>query len=860
MNKIADSPRIDISGCDTEPIHIPGHIQPHGILLACRSDNHIITHASRNAAKLWRIPVKTLIGADIAAVIGKDALGKLSAVLDHKPAGATLPGRVFGLKLKSSDTLWDATLHAYAGSEIYEFEPAGESSPASPLDLVRVILHELQKTKSLRELCDQTANFVRRLIGFDRVMVYRFLEDGAGHVIAESRAAELEPLINLRYPASDIPKQARELYKRNWIRLICDVHAPTSPIDAAPAVAGAPLDLSYSKLRSVSPVHIEYLRNMKVGASMSISIIVGGELWGLIACHHMKPNYVPANVRAAGELLGQVFSLQIQTVEGIEAYVTMRAARALLDRIVAEFPVDGDLIENLAQRLDPLSAFINSDGAGIWIDGIWRSTGVSVPMPEIAPLAAFVAGQCNGEVFSTQRLGDLYPRSKEWPGGICGVLAVPLSRINGDFLFFFRKEVAQTVNWGGNPEKPVPSAAEPDRLSPRKSFEIWREDVRGQSLPWTSRERLVADTLRMYLLDVIVRLSDVILDERRKSQQRTSFVTHELNTRVKGTLELIQSLVARGYEETSIPNYVRALEGRIGAISLAHEAISSRKGSHLRQLVVSPFAGRGALLDQIEAQGPDVELDPKAYTVLALVVHELATNVIKFGALASPQGHVSVRWMKDEAGSLVMYWEEASSTPVRIAIRESLGLNIIRRNIPHALDGEAEVVFSRNGLSARFVIPARYLVTPRLLADSAMSRFPAVEYKRPLEGFSLMVLDDQMLTAMDLQAGLVKFGAATVDIFGTVTKALEGIAQNPPDAAALDFDLDGETSVFVADELDRLGIPFVFMVSDLERRKIPPQFEDVPVAIKPCPAETIANQLREALMPSLIRAVLTKLV
>ncbi len=860
MTTIVESPRIDISRCDTEPIHILGHVQPHGALLACSAGGHTITHASRNAAQVLNLAGGTLIGAGIANAIGADAYNKIRAALDQCPAGSSHPGRVFGLKLGSSEGFWDVSVHGYAGSAIYEFEPASASAPATPLDMVRIILQELQQTKSLRELCDQTAHLVRRLIGFDRVMVYRFLEDGAGHVIAESRAAELEPLINLRYPASDIPSQARELYKRNWIRLIGDVHAVPSPIDAAPDAARTPLDLSYSALRSVSPVHIEYLRNMKVGASMSISIIVGGELWGLIACHHMKPRYVAANVRAAGELLGQVFSLQIQTVEGIEAYVTMRAARALLDRIVAEFPVDGDLIENLAQRLDPLSAFINSDGAGIWIDGTWRSTGISVPMTEIAPLAAFVSAQRADEVFSTQRLGDVYPRCNDWPGEICGVMAVPLSRINGDFLFFFRKEVAQTVDWGGNPEKPVLSSDQSDRLSPRKSFEIWREEVRGQSLPWTSRERLIADTLRMYLLDVIVRLSDVILDERRKSQQRTKFVTHELNTRVKGTLELIQSLVARGHEETSIPNYVRSLEGRIGAISLAHEAIASRDGSQIRELFLSPFAARSSLLEQIEVHGPDIELDPKAYTVLALVVHELATNAIKYGALAGPQGQVSVRWMKDKTGSLAIFWEEASGTPVRAATREGLGLNIIRRNIPHALDGEAEVVFSRNGLSARLVVPSRYIVSPPLLADRAASRFPIVESRRPLEGFSLIVLDDQMLTAMDLQAGLVKFGAVAVEIFGTAAKALDAIAQSAPDAAALDLDLDGETSVFVADELDRQGIPFVFMASELERRTIPPRFDDVPVAIKPCSVEAIALQLREALMPSLIRAVLTKLV
>lgn len=858
MSGVATVPVVDLASCEHEPIHIPGLIQPYGFLIACRKGEFEITHASVNTSALAGVThQQPLCGADIRSVLGDSTISALDKALNEGSHEPGLAGRVFAVRIAGNDQAWDAAVHDFDGMRIYELEPAMASGRADPLHLVRTILGQMQQAKTLRDLCDQSVRLIRDLIGYDRVMVYRFLEDGAGQVIAESRREDLEPLINLRYPASDIPPQARELYKRNSIRLIADVDATSAAISSS---SGQPLDLSYAGLRAVSPIHIEYLRNMKVGASMSISIIVGGELWGLIACHHATGKHVPSNVRAAAELLGQVFSLQIQTVEGIEAYVTMRASRALLDRIVAEFPIEGDLIDNLAQRLEPLSAFISSDGVGLWMDGIWRSVGTAPSMNDLAGLSAFMSTQARGEVFATQNLGAVYPVSRSWPAGVCGLLAVPLSKSSGGFLFFFRKEVAHSIDWGGDPAKPFIALGDKHRISPRKSFEAWREDVRGQSLAWTSRERLIADTLRLYLLDIIVRFSDVILDERRKSQERARALTGELNARVKGTLELIQSLVARGHDEKSLTTFVRSLEGRIGAIALAHGAIAGGEGPQMRQLVEAAVSSLVPLPEQLDAAGPDVELDAKAYTVMALVIHELASNAARYGALAVPQGHVRVSWHRDAAGRLIVVWEETGGLPVRSLSREGLGLNIIRRNIPHSLGGEANVEFHRDGVVAEFAIPARYLMEhPALEAPAHFSALPGPSH-RLLDGVRVLVLEDQMLAAMDLQDGLQRAGAAAVDIAGTVEKALESIEERTPDVAVLDVDLDDATSFPVADALEALDTPFVFLASEAERRHIPKRFEDVLVVSKPYTTMRVAELLREALMPNLIRAVLNRLV
>ena len=501
MTAVVSTTNVDLTSCDREPIHIPGRIQAHGLLLACKHDSWEITHVSGNTHWLGRGEPERVIGRKISAVIGVPLFQALSGETPSGDGNICIPARLFAQKIKGSNEHFDISFHVYDGFKIIEIEPAQSEGAIAALDLVRGTLSKLQLSRKLNDLCDQTVHQLRGMIGFDRVMIYRFLDNGTGEVIAESRDTALEPMLHLRYPASDVPRQARELYAKTWVRLVADVNATPSPIVANPAFADTPLDLTFACLRSVSPIHIEYLKNMRVGASMSISIMAGGELWGLIACHHGCAKLVPSNVRAAAELIGQVFSLQIQTVEGIEAYVTMRAARVLLDRVVAEFTVQGELIDNLSQRLDQLAAVINCDGIGIWIDGVWRGFGMTPPPLEIVPLINAIDALRGREVVTIQNLGDVYPRARDWPCDVCGLLAVPLSQVRSDYLIFFRKEAAQTIQWGGDPAKPLKEEGTGIRLSPRKSFAAWREEVRGQSLAWTSREQLIGETLRVYLLD-----------------------------------------------------------------------------------------------------------------------------------------------------------------------------------------------------------------------------------------------------------------------------------------------------------------------------------------------------------------------
>ena len=845
---------LDLSGCDREPIHIPGTVQSHGWLFVVAGPQWRITQVSANMSGLTSRTPAEVLGQTLDAVIGRAAVEALTEALERGLALNVTVSRVFGVSLACGSGVYNASVHTFDNRTLVEIEAVRGSSGLPPLDLVQAMLSQLQRAHSLSELCNEMVGQLRELIGFDRTMIYRFLPDGTGQVIAESLRSGLEPLLNLHYPASDIPQQARELYLRNWIRLIKDAGSAPVPILALPGEDQRPLDLSHATLRSVSPIHIEYLKNMGVNASMSISIIVEGSLWGLIACHHGTARHVPANFRAAAELMGQVFSLQIQTVQGIESYVTMRAARALLDRVVSELPLDADLVDELSNRLDAFTAFIPCDGIGVWIDGRWRGAGDVPPASEISALAAFVHTAGKRAVFATHRLAHDYPQCEDWPAGLRGVLAVPLSYTADNYLFFFRKEARQVVTWGGNPEKPAVVATGASRLSPRQSFEIWKQEVRGQSLAWTSRQKLVAEAIRAYLLDIVVRFAEVIREERREAQQRQRLAIGAHNQRVKSLMELIQSLVQRGAEDAqSVESYVRSLSGRIRSVAVAHEA-STAGQSGLRQLVETALADLSESAARLEITGPDVALDPKAHSVLALVLHEMSRHAAGADETFADLATLSVSWTCDAAG-LTLAWDERQTREMARPPLDAIAAIIVNRKIPFDLGGQASIVRDPGGIRARFVVPARYFETTSVHtgSDTRSAQPPA-----RLEGYDVLLVEDQMLVALEIERMLRERGAAKVTSVGSIEAAMERLKLAPPDVAVLDVDLGHETSFALAHLLLKIGVPFVFMANAAERNTIPSEFHDIGVSRKPCAADDLADTIRQALLPYLIRAVLGK--
>ena len=583
---------------------------------------------------------------------------------------------------------------------------------------------------------------------------------------------------------------------------------------------------------------------------MSISIMVDGELWGLIACHHYSAKVVPAGVRVAAELFAQFFSVQLDGLEREQAYDVTRGARLRLDGLVAAFPSDGSLAENLAARLDDLKAILPCDGVGLWIDGIWHGRGRTPPAVSIAALVRFLDSNSERPMFITHELSRRFPPAASYAAEVSGLLAIPLASTGRQYLMYFRPEVVQSVSWAGDPSKPVTVGEHGDRLTPRQSFAIWKQTVLAQALPWTPTERLTAEVLRMSLLEVVLRLREVVEEERRRNGERQNLLIAELNHRVKNILALISALVKRGSApDESLTNYIRGLEGRIRSLAFAHDLISKSAMSDLRGLVESEISPYRTASDRITLRGPSVALEAYAFPIMALMLHEMITNAVKYGALSVPGGRLLVAWELDDRNQLVFTWEESGGPAVQMPKHEGFGSVLIKKNVPFELGGEASIKYELAGVRAQFVIPAKYVGQGRS-AEIDLPVTPKGHTSTPdsIGGLSILVVEDQLLIAFDAQAMLEEAGAGHIEVVANAADALRLLAATPPDAAVLDVNLGSGTSFVVADELAARGIPFVFATGYSDQAILPPRYLDRPVVQKPFTADSLVTGLTDALV------------
>ena len=832
------APTVDLTSCDREPIHILGAVQPFGFLIAVSPD-WIVTRLSGNAPDWLGRSVESMLGTPLLSVIDGEAVHLLRGHLQTL-RGPDAVDRVFGVRLLPDRPLFDVALHMSGASIVIEAEPSAPEH-LSAGNLVRNMVSRLRQTTDFEPLCREATRQMRALTGFDRVMLYRFAADGSGEVIAESVRSGLDRYLGLHYPASDIPRQARALYERSWLRIIADVEAPGIPVVPPRDPEGEPLDLSLSTLRTVSPIHLEYLRNMGVAASLSVSVLRNGRLWGLFACHHMEPRHVSLERRTGAELFGQMFSWILESREREVEVAQEARSREIHNRLMSALASGGTSLEGLSEFLDEIAAILPCDGIGLWVNGEITLQGATPTREEFAGLVRFLNRTAASRAYATDEIGRVHEPGRDFTERAAGMLAVPVSRTPRDFLVFFRREVSRTVTWAGNPEKPAHPGPNGVRLTPRKSFEAWREVVHGRSLPFTEVELRTAEALRVTLLEVILRLTDSAEKERKGAQERQELLIAELNHRVRNILNLIRGVVTQSRTAGGTAEDFAAVVGaRIQALARAHDQITTTNwgpGS-LRDLVLlEAGAYLGARVDRVVLAGADVLLEPQAFSTLALVIHELMTNSAKYGALSGPHGRVDVAWERDGLDHLAIRWCESGGPPVRAPTRRGFGTTLIERSIPYELKGEAEIRYELSGVEARFTIP------PALVraAPPAPPRAPApVAARAParIEG-TVLVVEDNMIIALEAEEVLTALGAETVDLAGTAREALRLIEAAPPDRAILDVNLGSETSVAVARRLSELGIPYVFATGYGESFRIPPDLGAVPVVRKPYDAEAL---------------------
>ncbi|MPS71032.1 MAG: GAF domain-containing protein [Novosphingobium sp.] len=831
--------QVNLSTCDLEPIHIIGRIQSFGWLLSFSSD-WIINHVSLNCETLFGVTPADMVGVPATQFLSPEAMHDVRTRLQVLGGAATVE-RLFEVDLLGDGRLFDMAVHASGRSYVLEIEPHEGGRRRDFVSYVRPMIDRLRQSSSIEQLCASAARHLRGLTGFDRVMVYRFEGDGAGEVVAESLNGMVDSFKGLHFPASDIPAQARRLYTRNLLRIISDVDDPTVPIYPATDPNGDPLDLSMSGLRAVSPIHVEYLRNMGVKASMSVSIMRRGKLWGLMACHHYSPLTLSYSVRTASELFGEFFAYLLEQKETDFALEQRSASMRLHDEMMARVASGGSLLEAFEDFSESIGRVIPFDGVIGWVDGRFMSHGTTPSEAQFSLLARFLNTAGASTVWSTDSIGSLFEPAREWTDRAAGLLALPVSRTPRDYIVLFRREQLREVSWAGNPEKAIELGPNGARLTPRKSFEIWKEERRGQSRPWTEEETLAADALRITLLEVVLRLADAAHIEREQATRQQDMLIAELNHRVRNILNLIRGLVTQSKEGArTIDDFAEIVGSRIHALARAHDQVTQKDWtpSSLYDLIrteTAAYVSDGA--DRVVIDGPDALIAPSAFTTLALVFHELMTNSCKYGALSDSRGTVTVSLNRGEDGSLEIDWHESGGPAVRTPTRRGFGSTIIERTIPHELGGSASVVYPVEGMKALFLLPADHVAS--FETPSAAEREPAPHVPEAsdlagtLQDGIALIVEDNVIIAMEAEDVLRDLGFGDCRITGSVQDAMALVEGNGVSFAMLDVNLGKDTSEPIAHALHERGVPFIFASGYGERALMAGDFKRVPVVTKP---------------------------
>ncbi|MCA0397958.1 MAG: GAF domain-containing protein [Bacteroidetes bacterium] len=490
-----DFSKYDSAFCANIPIHIINAVQSYGVLLVVDKKNGDIVQLSENADQLFLMPARKMAGRLFSEFVS----------LAHVPANWISETGRYNIVLDIGAQEHDAILHVDEKQLTIEIELASIApNQQNAIDFFREIkapMEQIEKAETLPALCTIAADVLKRLSGFDKVMIYSFDEDWNGFVLAEAREPDMESYLGFTFPAADIPKPARDLYLRNAYRCIPDREAPSVPLyPIVHPLTETFLDMSLCNLRAVPTVHLEYLKNMRVGASMSVRLLRHGELWGLIACHHKTAYASNGRQKALFELFSGVISARITELENQQLHQQHSRLASLYAALIDGVNQSTSMMDALLYGKPNVLELFNADGAIAVHHQQSKSVGTAPEAELLKDLLLWLHVKQLRKIYQTDVLPSVYEMNEDQKPLISGLLAIPIRASEDEYLLLFRKEVKRTTNWGGNPAERIFFEKDPQQFHPRHSFQLWQEHVSGSSPAWTYEEQQLAEKLRLFIL------------------------------------------------------------------------------------------------------------------------------------------------------------------------------------------------------------------------------------------------------------------------------------------------------------------------------------------------------------------------
>jgi len=537
--------KVDLINCDKEPIRLLGKIQSHGVLVALQKDTLLIKYISVNVNELGtelqasgflNKPLSVLENAlfDNSDHIISQLInigGNKQSFEAINPFKIVLAGRTFNLIISDTDEMY-----------LVEFELFFSNAEINIQKILGKSVAEILSVSKLESILYNAAAQIRSIIGYDRVMIYKFIEEGHGKVVAEVKADRLKPYLGLHFPASDIPEQARELYMVNLTRIIADVDTESIPIISDEE---KPVDLTNSVLRAVSPIHIQYLKNMGVVSSFSVSLIADGKLWGLVACHNYTPRFIDYRSREASKLIGQILSSALEYRQEEEDSGKINEMRIASDILLKNIRKTEDIEAALTACDVTFKDIVGATGAVLFFNESMIKLGDTPDDEHLRKLRNWLTQSGKSSVFFTEKLSSVYPEALAYTGSGSGIMVATLSLEMGEFMIWFKQEQLNTITWAGNPEKPVEISKDGmARISPRNSFEEWSEIVSGVSEKWLKEEIMLVTRLREEVAYAVNRKANEIriLNEKlRQAYEELDAFSYTISHDLKTPLSVIKN-------------------------------------------------------------------------------------------------------------------------------------------------------------------------------------------------------------------------------------------------------------------------------------------------------------------------------